>query len=93
MPGLARPESSAAPADAWQVSPPRHEIRARRVEWVAREVPTRPAGAGPPVFVVEVKGPTAAVHPALAALIGRHARKRPVSKYALCLEYARGGAT
>jgi hypothetical protein len=66
--------------------------RELRVEWVARWVPTRPAGAGPPVFVVEVKGPSAAVHPALAALIGRHARKRPVSKYALCLEYARGGA-
>jgi hypothetical protein len=64
-----------------------------RVEWVASWVPTRPAGAGPPVFVVEVKGPTAAVPPALSTLIARHARKRPVSKYALCLEYARGGAT
>jgi hypothetical protein len=43
--------------------------------------------------VVEVKGPTAMVHPALSTLIVRHARKRAVSKYALCLEYARGGAS
>jgi hypothetical protein len=63
-----------------------------RVEWVASWVPTRPSGVGPQVFVVEVKGPTAAVHPALSTLIVRHARKRSVSKYALCLEYARGGA-
>jgi hypothetical protein len=64
-----------------------------RVEWVASWVPTRPAGPGPAIFVVEVKGPTAAVHPALSTLIVRHARKRAVSKYALCLEYARGGAS
>jgi hypothetical protein len=63
-----------------------------RVEWVASWVPTRPHGAGPPVFVVEVKGPTGAVHPGLSFLIARHARKRALSKYALCLEHARGGA-
>jgi hypothetical protein len=64
-----------------------------RVEWVAGWVSGRPAGPGPSVFVVEVKGPTAAVPPALSTLIVRHARKRAVSKYALCLEHARGGAT
>lgn len=63
-----------------------------RVEWVASWIPTRPAGAGPPIFVVEVKGPTPAVHPTLSTLIVRHARKRTVSKYALCLDHARGGA-
>jgi hypothetical protein len=64
-----------------------------RVEWVARWIAARPAGPGPQVFVVEVKGPTAAVHPGLSSLIVRHARKRAVSKYALCLEHARGGAS
>jgi hypothetical protein len=64
-----------------------------RAEWVASWLPTRPGGAGPGIFVVEVKGPTAMVHPALSTLIVRHARKRAVSKYALCLEYARGGAS
>jgi hypothetical protein len=63
------------------------------VEWVAGWVSGRPAGPGPSVFVVEVKGPTASVPPALSTLIVRHARKRAVSKYALCLEHARGGAT
>lgn len=64
-----------------------------RVEWVASWVPTRPSGAGPRVFVVEVKGPTGAVHPGLSPFIMRHARKRSVSKYALCLDHARGGAS
>jgi VTC domain len=62
-----------------------------RVEWVARWIPSHWFGATPPVFVVEVKGDTAAVHPALSTLIMRHARKRALSKYALCLDYARGG--
>jgi hypothetical protein len=62
-----------------------------RVEWVARWIPSHWFGATPPVFVVEVKGDTAAVHPALSTLIVRHARKRALSKYALCLDYARGG--
>jgi hypothetical protein len=64
-----------------------------RVQWVAGWVPTRPFGAGPPIFVVEVKGPTATVPGGLSTLIARHARKRAVSKYAVCLEYARGGAS
>jgi hypothetical protein len=64
-----------------------------RVEWVAGWVGARKTGAGPPVFIVEVKGPVRTVHPGLSALIARHARKRSVSKYALCLEHARGGAT
>ena len=63
-----------------------------RVEWVATWVPTRPSGPGPRVFVVEVKGPTGAVHPGLSSLIVQHARKRAVSKYTLCLDHARGGA-
>jgi hypothetical protein len=63
------------------------------VQWVAGWVPTRPFGAGPPIFVVEVKGPTATVPGGLSTLIARHARKRAVSKYTLCLEYARGGAS
>ncbi len=63
-----------------------------RVEWVASWVPTRLFGTGPPIFVVEVKGPARVVPPGLSTLIVRHARKRAVSKYALCLEYARGGA-
>lgn len=62
-----------------------------RVEWVARWIPSHWFGANPPVFVVEVKGDTPAVHPALSTLIMRHARKRALSKYALCLDYARGG--
>ena len=62
-----------------------------RVEWVARWIPSHWLGATPPVFVVEVKGDTAAVHPALSTLILRHAQKRALSKYALCLDYARGG--
>jgi len=62
-----------------------------RVEWVARWIPSHWFGATPPVFVVEVKGDTAAVDPALSTLILRHARKRAMSKYALCLDYARGG--
>ena len=62
-----------------------------RAEWVARWIPSRWFGAAPPVFVVEVKGDTAAVHPALSTLILRHAQKRALSKYALCLDYARGG--
>jgi hypothetical protein len=64
-----------------------------RVEWIASWVRTRPRWAGPPVFVVEVKGPSGAVHPGLSSLIVRHARKRAVSKYALCLDHARGGAS
>ena len=64
-----------------------------RVEWVASWLPTRPSGAGPRVFVVEVKGPIGVVPPGLSPLIVRHARKRAVSKYALCLEHARGGAS
>jgi hypothetical protein len=62
-----------------------------RVDWVARWLPAHWFGATPPVFVVEVKGDTAAVHPALSTLIVRHAQKRALSKYALCLDYARGG--
>jgi hypothetical protein len=64
-----------------------------RVLWVTSWVPRRPSLTGPPIFVVEVKGPSATVHPGLLTLIVRHGRKRAVSKYALCLEYARGGAT
>ena len=62
-----------------------------RVDWVARWIPTHWFGATPPIFVVEVKGDTAAVHPALSTLLVRHARKRALSKYALCLDHARGG--
>jgi VTC domain-containing protein len=62
-----------------------------RVDWVARWIPTHWLGATPPIFVVEVKGDTAAVHPALSTLLVRHARKHALSKYALCLDYARGG--
>jgi hypothetical protein len=62
------------------------------VEWMASWLPARPRATGPEVFVIEVKGPTTAVHPGLAALIARHARKSTVSKYALCLDHARGGA-
>jgi hypothetical protein len=57
--------------------------------WLA---PVPRADRSLPVFVVEVKGPSPVAHPVLTAVVGRHARKRSVSKYALCLEHARGGA-
>ena len=64
-----------------------------RAEWVAPWARPRVIGVRLPLFVVEVKGDSPVVHPGLASLIARHATKRPVSKYALCLEYAWGGGT
>jgi hypothetical protein len=65
-----------------------------RLLWTAGWLAAVPRADRPlPVFVVEVKGPSPVAHPVLTAVVGRHARKRSVSKYALCLEHARGGAS
>ena len=62
-----------------------------RVRWASPALAPRRGPGALPVFVVEVKGARGEPPPWLSAAIGRVARSAAVSKYALCVDHARGG--
>ncbi len=63
------------------------------VRWASPVLPPRRPPGALPFFVVEVKGDAPQPPAWLSETIGRYARRTAFSKYALCVEHVRGGAS